>query len=125
LFATPADAALRPEEDSAWPIKIRARVEGGDFPSADEMRAWESVETWSFVDHMHAWSRVDFLIQHDDGAARRFFAALHQPVRSGPDRELLIATQLENALESAVGLSPSAFDEAWSKFVRKHYKKRE
>jgi hypothetical protein len=123
LYATPPRAALRPEEDSEWPEKVRARVENGAFPTTAEMLDWRDYSGWSFADHMIAWSRVDYLLSRGDGAARRFFMAVHEPVPWIDGRDAEIAAQLHGALESATGLSPEAIDEAWCKYVKATYKR--
>lgn len=124
LYATPAGAEVRPEEDSAWPAKVRARVENGAFPATAEMLDWGDYSGWSFADHMIAWSRVDYLLNRGDGAARRFFLAIHEPVPWTSEREERIAAQRHGALEAATGLSSGAFDEAWCSYVKESYKRR-
>src|SRR5262245_47247154 len=124
LYATPGGASLRPEEDSEWPAKVRGRVDNGAFPPTTEMLEWGDGSGWSFADHMIAWSRVDYLLNHGDGAARRFLLAVHEPVPRTPDRDERIAEQRRGALEAATGLSPQAFDEAWCRYVKETYKRR-
>jgi hypothetical protein len=124
LYATPAKAAVRPEEDSEWPVRVRARVEKAAFPATAAMLDWKEYSGWSFADHMIAWSRVDYLLNRGDGAARRFFLAIHEPVPWVDGRDERVAAQLHGALEAVTGLSPEAFDEAWCKYVKATYKRR-
>ena len=125
LYATPAGAAVREDQaDSDWPARVRKRVENGAFPACSEMLDWGDYSGWSFADHMIAWSRVDYLLNRGDGAARRFFLAIHEPVPYTKEREERIAAQRRGALEAATGLSFEGFDKAWCQYVKESYRRR-
>ncbi len=124
LFATPEGETLRPEEDSYWAMKVRARVENGAFPPTAEMLDWGEAWDWNFPDHMIAWSRVDYLMSRSDGMARRFLVRLHEPVSWDGKRNERIQAQVHDALEATTGLTPQAFDEAWCKYVKSKYPRR-
>jgi hypothetical protein len=74
---------------------------------------------------MIAWSRVDYLIERGDGAARRYLCELHEPVSwFAADREEQIAARVSGALQAATGLTADAFDADWRRYVLEKYEKR-
>ena len=102
----------------------RARVDTPAFPAPAAMLGWPDSRRGSFADHRSAGSRVDYLLKRGAGAARRFFVALHEPVPWDSERENRMAEQLHGALEAVTGLSPTAFDEAWCRYVKQTYQRR-
>ena len=115
-------------EEWDWPPKVRARVKHDYYPSLDAMLGWRLGDTREFADTMMCWSKVDWLMAHDDDHAMgRFVEALKAPIVAPPDRapnEDEVEARARQALQDVWGLEPAAFDSAWSQWVLDRYPKK-
>ena len=117
--------AVRPEEDSVWEPKVKARVKHGVFPTTLEMFQWEDFRPLAFSDHMILWSRTDYILRRDEETGGKVLRAMAQPVSwNVQDRDAVIQAQFKKALVDATGMEPEAFDEAWCEWVEKNYSSR-
>ena len=68
---------------------------------------------------------MDYLLRRDERTMRDLPWKTKEPVPSdgAGTREELAAQQAERAFREATGLTPAAFDEAWSAWVLKRYPK--
>jgi hypothetical protein len=110
-----------------WPPKVRARVKADYYPSLDEMMGWRQADPRDYSDAMMAWSKVDWLLSHDDGAFATFMERLHDPIPVETARAITEAeseVRCREALELAWGKDPAALDAAWSDWVMKAYPKK-
>jgi hypothetical protein len=124
IYTSPSGEFARGEDEVEWAPKVRARVEHRYFPTTAEMLAWQERNALSFADHMILWSRVDFLIQRDDGRTmRELLWKTMEPVPGdgAGTREEVAARQAQRAFREVTGMEPDAFDEAWAAWVLKSY----
>jgi len=119
-FFSGADPAKnRITDEWNWALGVRARVERKVFPSTEAMLAWNETDALEWADHLVLWSRVDFLMSREDGAAGKLLRRLKEPAAEGAEESGLARSQA--ALLAAVNLAPAQFDEAWSEWVLKTY----
>ena len=125
LFTGDKDSYLRPEEDSFWERKVRARVGHEYYPSMQEMFAWQDPAELKFADHMILWSRLDFLMQEHPEAVHDLLFRIQEPMSwSAQQKEGALQGQFDAAWRQAMRMEPEAFDVAWAAWVEKNYKKR-
>lgn len=110
-------------EQSDWAGSVRARVSHGHFTPLDEMIGWQSCDELDWADHLMIWSRVDHLLEMEDGAAGRFLRAYKDPtfVLTGADE---VRERTLYALREATGRTPAELDEAWQEWVEREYRRR-
>lgn len=110
-------------EQSDWAGSVRARVSNGHFTPLDEMIGWASCDALDWADHLMIWSRVDHLLEMEDGAAGRFLRAYKDPtfVVTGGDE---VRERTIHALREATGKTPAELDEAWQVWVAREYRRR-
>ncbi|RKY21829.1 MAG: hypothetical protein DRQ55_03065 [Planctomycetota bacterium] len=107
-----------------WPPKVRARVKADYYPTLDEMLGWRRSDVHGYADHMLAWSRVDWLMNHDEGAFGRFMERLKDPLPVEPGvapSEDDVEPRAREALELAWGMTPEQLDAAWAEWVLDTY----
>lgn len=111
-------------QSQAWPAEVRSRVEHKVFPATLDMLGWEDPATLEWADHVVLWSRFDYLLAREDGAAGQFLRRLQEPLDpSAPPLDARgRAERAHAALEAAVGTPLAAFDEAWSAWVLATYR---
>jgi hypothetical protein len=116
---------LRAEEGLGWEASVRSRVEHGVFVPSAEMLAWTDGSTLEWADHLVLWSRFDYLIAREDGAAGSFLRRIKEPRAAGADEpgpdEL--AERARQALAESVGVGLESFDALWSEWVLRTYPK--
>lgn len=123
VFSGSDPARLKGSTD--WPGEVRSRVEHQVFRATAELFAMEDPEAFEWADHLVLWSRFDFLLTREDGAAGNFLRALKAPLdpaAAALDPETR-AARARGALEAAVGSDLAAFDRAWSEWVLKAYRR--
>ena len=100
---------------------MRARVGHEYYPSFETMLDWPDRYSMKYLEHMMAWSRVDYLMNVvPDGFAAWFDAVKTPFAGAGPSAEQMRARQLA-ALKDAWDLEPATFDAAWSAWAEKFY----
>jgi hypothetical protein len=110
-------------EQSDWGGSVRARVSNGYFTPLDEMLGWKDFDQLDWADHLMMWSRVDHLLDMEEGAARRFLLAFKDPtfVVTGDDE---VRERSLHALREATGQTPAELDATWQEWVAREYKKK-
>ncbi len=113
----------RVKDGGKWESSVRARVERDVFPPTAEMLGWQDPLALEWADHLILWSRVDYLMAREDGAAARFQRLLKTPLveSGGRPREELLRERTEQAFREATGQTPEDFDAAWSAWVERTY----
>jgi hypothetical protein len=128
-YSTPSEIriyAQDPEMAWDWEPRVRARVDFDEFPRAAELLRIVEWQKMDFVDHMMAWSRVEFLLGLGDEKFALFLDRVKGPLEpSGriPTTEEILARQ-EAALEEAWGFDLEGFDAAWTAHVKKTYRRK-
>ncbi len=110
-------------KDWNWPPKLRARVKHGAFePAAKVMHVMDPAKL-SLVDHMAAWSRIDYLMTLGKERFGKFMAMMKGriPMTGVVPTDAEITAQQERALKEAFDLDAEALDAAWTKWVLKTY----
>ncbi len=127
LFSGTDQTKIRVKDEEEWAPSVRARVANKVFPPTGEMLEWSDPDSLEWGDHLILWSRVDYLLARDDGAAKKLLAALKEPLPQQGEQtgqaELLARRSLE-ALTQATGQDPGQFDAAWSEWVLSNYPKK-
>jgi len=109
--------------EGGWAPPVRARVEHKVFPSTEELLAWNEGTALEWADHLILWSRLDYLLAREDGAAGIFLRALKEPLAEGASAlsaDELVA-RARAALPAATGGDLARFDQEWSAWVLKTY----
>jgi len=121
VFSGSDPARLKGPTD--WPSEVRSRVEHQAFPPTAELLAMEAPDAFEWAHHLMLWSRFDFLLTREDGAAGNFLRALKAPLdpAAPPLDPETRSARARAALESATGGELEAFDRAWSEWVLKSY----
>lgn len=111
-----------------WPPKVRARVKNEAFSSLDEMFRWRANEPRAFSDCLMAWSKVDWMLAHNEqGQFARFMDLVSDAVpapRGKAPSDADVEAAARAALQTAWGLDPAAFDMAWAEWVVDTYPKK-
>jgi hypothetical protein len=108
-----------------WPPRVQARVKNQVWPSAAKIFALPDVTKVEYVDHMMAWSRMDFLISERTPEMPILLDGVKGRLVTGrtPTAEE-IATAHAAAFQKAFGMDAAGFDAAWSAWVLKTYPKK-
>ncbi len=108
-----------------WPPRIQARVKNQVWPSAAKIFALPDVTQVEYVDHMMAWSRMDFLLRENAAGLPVFLDGVKGRLAQGrtPTPEE-VATAHAAAFHKAFGMDAAGFDAAWSAWVLKTYPKK-
>jgi len=126
LMAT-GDAEPRISADEGgWAPPVRARVEHRVFPSTHDMLGWSASTPLEWADHLVLWSRLDYLLAREDGAAGTFLRQLKEPPAEGaaaPTEDERIE-RARNALAAIADGDLAHFDALWSEWVLKTYPKK-
>lgn len=113
-----------PEQDEwDWEPKVRGRVRFGVYPDHAAMSSWRGAHELTYVDHMMAWSRVDYLASERREGLGTFLDVCKAPLDPDLPREAARARAEREALRAAWDLDGPAFDEAWADWVLEHYRK--
>lgn len=116
---------VRLKEEWKWAPLVRARVEHKIFPTLDAMLEWSDAEALEWADHLMLWSRMDYLLAREDGAAGRLLHALKEPpaVR-GNATPAELAARARVAFQKTTGSELAELDAKWSEWVLKTYPKK-
>jgi hypothetical protein len=112
-------------KDPKWEPKIRKRVGFDHYPKAEELTAITDPADMDFVAYMMSWSRVDFLMRDKAYPVGRFLYRMKdcpRPEGMMP-KEILLGHQ-KAMLQEVLEMDYAGFDEAWSSWVKKRYKKK-
>jgi hypothetical protein len=117
---------LRIKEESAWAPSVRARVEHKVYPSTTDMLGWKESDALEWSDHMILWSRMDYLLAREDGAAGKLLRLLKEPPdpTAPPPTGDALAERSRKAFETVLGGNLGQFDEDWGEWVQKTYPKK-
>lgn len=108
-----------------WPPRVQARVKNQLWPSAERLMALADVAQIQYVEHMMAWSRVDFLLRERASGLPAFLDGVKGRLAEGraPTAEELAAAQAR-ALQQAFGFDAAGFDAVWAEWVLRNYPKK-
>ena len=109
-----------------WAPRVRARVDHEYFPPMSKIFEWSDPLAMKYVDHMLAWSRVDYLMQTDRAGLARYLDGMtgrlaDAGVQITPD---IVFARQPAAFEEAFGVTPAEMDAAWAEWVLKNYPKK-
>lgn len=125
IFTGLDQTLVRIKEEWNWAPSVRARVEHRVFPKMTDMLAWTDAEALEWADHLMLWSRTDYLLDREDGAAGRLLRLLKAPsTRSEPLTPEQIVERARQAFQEATGGDLDAFDADWGAWVLKTYPKK-
>ncbi len=125
IFSGLDPTKIRIKDESDWAPSVRARVEHEVFPKIEEMLAWSDADALEWADHLMLWSRVDYLLSREDGAAGRFLRILKEPFAGGSAiTDLMVRERSKEALAATTGADLAAFDQTWCEWVQKTYAKK-
>lgn len=132
IFSGLEQTEVRGAVEGNWAPGVRARVEHGIFPSTADMLAWSHAGPLEWAEHLVLWSRMDYLLAREDGAAGRLLRRLKEPpalteppvAKNGEltSEELLERTRA--AFGETTGGDLARFDQLWSEWVLKTYPKK-
>ena len=114
---------VRIKEEWNWAPSVRARVEHEQYPSTSDMLQWSNAEALGWADHLILWSRMDYLLAREDGAAGKLLRLLKEP----PGGELSpeeLAERARQAYRKVSGGELDQFDADWGAWVLKTYPKK-
>jgi hypothetical protein len=117
---------IRIKEEWNWAPSVRARVEHKVFPSTSDMLGWTDPEALDWADHLILWSRMDYLLAREDGAAGSFLRLLKEPPHTKTKQlttEELVERALKALAEATAG-DLAQFDADWGEWVKKSYSKK-
>jgi hypothetical protein len=126
FFAGLDDARVRFRDEENWAPSVRARVQHRVFTPIDEMLGWKDGDALEWADHLILWSRLDYLIAREDGAAGSFLRLLKEPpakAKKALEPEQL-AERARTSLREATGVDLAGFDQRWSEWVLEEYPKK-
>lgn len=108
-----------------WPPRVHARVRNKVWPSAERIFALSDLADITYVEHMMAWSRMDYLMSARPEGLPAFLEGVKAQINPGraPTAEEISKRHLE-AFTRAFGMDPAAFDAAWSAWVLETYPKK-
>lgn len=109
-----------------WGPRVRARVDHEYFPTMAKMFEYTDPISMKYIEHMMAWSRVDYLMATNPEGLSKFIDLMTGRLAGKGvtiTREVVLAKQPE-AFTEAFGITTAEQDEAWAEWVMKNYKKR-
>jgi hypothetical protein len=110
------------DEDAwKWAPRVLNLVKNDFFVSAPDMFSWQASDELKQRDHMIIWSKLEYLLDECNGNHAAFLNA----VCDGKAQDAAGSRKIQaQALQAHFDLAPTEFDEAWSKWVKKVYRKR-
>jgi len=120
LFSGTDLTKIRVKDEWNWAPSVRARVEHKVFPTLEELLGWNDPDALEWADHLMLWSRMDYLLARDDGAAGRVLFALKEPP-AGPLTPEQLADRARQAFHDGSGQDLAAQDRAWAEWVLANY----
>jgi hypothetical protein len=122
LFSGTDLTKIRTKDEEDWAPSVRARVEHEVFPKSSDMLAWTDPDALEWADQLMLWSRVDYLLAREDGAAKRLLDLLKEPLPAqGGKLEERMLERSRSAFREATGQDPDEFDRAWCAWVEATY----
>jgi hypothetical protein len=117
---------VRMKDEPNWAKSVRARVEHKVYPSTADMLAWKDADALEWADHLILWSRMDYLLAREDGAAGSLLRLIKEPPKSrsgqlSPDE---VVERARQAFQTVAGGDLAKFDADWSEWVLKTYSKK-
>lgn len=108
-----------------WPPRVQARVRNQVWPSAARVFALSGATALEYVEHMMAWSRMDYLLREKPEGLPAFLEGVKGQIAPGraPTPEEIAARHLA-AFTGAFGMDEAGFDAAWSAWVLATYPKK-
>lgn len=114
------------EKDWQWEERVKGLVKKDFYASMEAIFSWPRDHKWNPRDHMIMWSKVDYMLRERPQELRPWFTSVARSSDLIDEAERLqerIARQT-TALEESFGQTPDEFDEAWARWVKRHYRKR-
>lgn len=126
IFSGLDQTKVRVKDEWNWGPSVRARAEHRIFPACAEMLAWSDAEALEWADHLLLWSRMDYLLARQDGAAGRLLRLLKEPPPEpgtvlSPEE---VVARTHEAFAQVTGGDLARFDELWREWVLKTYPKK-
>ena len=122
FFSGPDAARNRITDQWNWAVGVRERVEGKVYPATEAMLGWTATDELEWADHLVLWSRIDYLMNLDDGSGRKVLHLLKEPQ---PEGEVLDAQRLadrgRDAFRAGTGVELDELDARWAEWVLKTY----
>jgi hypothetical protein len=117
---------VRMKDESNWAPSVRARVEHKVFTSTAEMLGWKDADALEWADHLILWSRMDYLMARDDGAAGTMLRLLKESpkTKSGQLSPEQMIERAREAYASLAGGDLAKLDADWSEWVLRTYPKK-
>ena len=119
------DGRMIEEDDHKWEGRVYNLVKNEFFVSTETMFTWQEYKDLNTRDHMVAWSKLTYLLDEVEGDHRGFLHALCQRRPQGSPEEVKakLAQRQTEALAECFQLTPAEFDERWSAWALKAYKR--
>ena len=115
---------IRTKDEWNWAPSVRNRVEHEVFPPTSAMLTWQDPNALEWADHLIAWSRIDYLMAREDGAAAKLMRLMKEPLPPADQGAGSAAERTARAFHEATGQDPEQFDAAWSQWVLAEYPKK-
>ena len=114
------------EEDGEWYRRVYDLAKIEFYVDAPTMFGWGEYPDMNERDHLIVWSRVDYLMQLEEGDRKLFLDVLCQrpPPGASRDRHDHNVQRSTEALQRAFGLTPEEFESNWLEYVLQEYKRR-
>ncbi|MFT7484573.1 MAG: hypothetical protein ACI9F9_000413 [Candidatus Paceibacteria bacterium] len=111
-----------------WEPRVYKLVKNEFFASNEKLFQIIKYSDLTSLDHMIAWSKLSYLMDEKGGREGKLKAFLNDvcsPARgnSFPTKEEFLQMQTK-AMKAHFGVTPVEFDEEWSKWVLKNYRKK-
>jgi hypothetical protein len=108
-----------------WPPRVHARVKNQIWPTAEKIFSLSDLGAMEYVEHMMAWSRMDYLMREKPDGLPAFLEGVKGQIATGraPTPEEIAARHLES-FQRAFDMDPAAFDAAWTAWVLATYPKK-
>lgn len=120
------DEAVNEEDQHLWPKKVRARAQYDRtrVPFA-QMALWQKNQDMGYHGELQAWSRVDFLLEHDKQKLGTLLVRMKSlPISFEGTKPEDWAQMQATALQEIFGWDGATFDAKWREFVLDTYPKK-
>lgn len=120
------DEAVNEEDQHLWPKKVRARAQYDRtrVPFA-QMALWQKNQDMGYHGELQAWSRVDFLLEHDKDKLGALLVRMKSlPISFEGTKPEDWAQMQATALQEIFGWDGATFDAKWREFVLETYPKK-
>ncbi len=124
VFNVEADGKAERRTQTRWEPIVRAYCKAEQFTPLEELARRQRFDDWKWIDHVMAWSRVDFMLRRDEGALGAFATVFKDPFDGAVPTPGHLRERQDHALREAVGLDTASFDEDWCAWVLATYPRR-